>query len=88
MFGVGMQASGDRYRDLVDAERHAADRTERISDRAMDRMSDVAAGRGPQAGDKPDSKGQQAKKVILCPNCKPEVDTGKNHCGNCGTKMY
>ncbi|WP_457575580.1 hypothetical protein [Desulfomarina sp.] len=77
--------------ELAAAERNAADRTERMAHESLHQMGGVATTRSrpgePGAGGG-DEAGDRAARVVICANCKQEVDSTENFCPNCGNKMY
>jgi len=78
------RALSGQNRTIADTREQAADRTTSISERAMDRMADVAG-----AGSFSDpNAGSRAPRIMVCKNCKQEIEATSNHCGNCGEKLF
>lgn len=70
---------------LADTREKEADKTLRMSQRAMDNMGDVAASRARR----PDPGGaDDVPRIMICKNCRQEVDAAANNCPNCGEALY
>jgi len=72
-------------KELLASERRAAESIERMANRGMDQMGNVASTRARPASDGPGGDGA-VPKVRICTKCKHEVADTENFCPYCGTE--
>ncbi|MCD4674871.1 MAG: hypothetical protein K8S18_02610, partial [Desulfobacula sp.] len=78
-----MALSGQN-RKIDEVRQSGSDKKDQIYEHSMDRVADVATARASSGA----GAGGDSSKIMVCKNCKQEIDADANNCNNCGEKVY